>query len=125
MAGERVQGSQPTSIGHVKVNTLRIKIEQAEEKIAANEQGGAPFFTKFLQKNRDKKKTELASSEKELDALQLQADAIQKTQLEAARATHFAQERQQALVEAQRQVAVADEAAQTAKKLAEHAQQSK
>ena len=111
-------------MAHVKVNTLRIEIEQAEEKIAANEQGGAPFFTKFLQKNRDKKKKELGSSVVELEALQLQADAIQKTQFEAAQATRLLQEKKQDLVEAERQAAAAEEAAQTAKKLAEHAKQA-
>ena len=116
--------ASPLQMARVKVNTIRIEIEQAEEKIAANEQGGPSFFTNFLQKNRDKKNTELESSVEALGALQLQADAIQKTQFEAAQATQLFQERRQALVEAKQQAAAAEEAVQAAKKLAEHAQQA-
>ena len=111
--------ASPLQLAHVKANTLRIEIEQADEKIAAN-LSGAPYFTKFVQKNRDKKQKELGSSFVELEALQTQAATIQKTQLEATQAARLLQERKQDLLEAERQAAVTEEAAQTAKKLAEH-----
>ena len=64
----------------VKVNKLRIEVDTADEKIAANE-GGAAYFASFLQKNRDRKKADLASSEKELDDLQSQADHSRRRSL--------------------------------------------
>ena len=116
--------ASPLQLALIKVNTFRFEIEQAEEKIAASEQGGPSFFTNFLQQNNARRKSDLASSVETLNALQFQADAIQKTQLEATQAAKLLQARQQALLEAQRQAAAAEEAAQTAKKLAEHAQQT-
>ena len=121
---ESLKEDGPLQEARIRVNKLRIEVDSADDKIAANV-GGAALFTGFLHKNRDRKKGELATSEKELADLQRQADHLKKTQLEAEQAVKIAQERQKSLLEAQKQAADADGAAAVLQKLAEHAQQPK
>ena len=79
----RIKEASPLQLALIKVNTLRLEIEQDKERIGASEQGGPTYCTRFLRKNHGRRMLELASSIEELSALQLQADTIQKTQIEA------------------------------------------